>query len=84
MYVASAAAILVSIFLFLLRALLGPTTHDRILAANALGSKTVILIALLGFIFDRPGFFDIALLYAMINFIGTIAIVKFIEYRRLS
>lgn len=84
MLVAAGAAILVSILLFLVRALLGPTTYDRILAVNALGTKTVIFVALLGFIFGRPDFLDIALLYALINFIATIAILKYIEYKRLG
>ena len=84
MLVAAGAAILVSILLFLIRALLGPTTYDRILAVNALGTKTVIFVALLGFIFGRPDFLDIALLYALINFIATIAILKYIEYKRLG
>lgn len=84
MLVAAGTAILVSILLFLVRALLGPTTYDRILAVNALGTKTVIFVALLGFIFERPDFLDIALLYALINFIATIAILKYIEYKRLG
>lgn len=84
MLVAAGAAILVSILLFLVRALLGPTTYDRILAVNALGTKTVIFVALLGFIFGRPDFLDIALLYALINFIATIAVLKYIEYKHLG
>lgn len=84
MFVAAGAAILVAILLFLARALLGPTTYDRILATNALGTKTVIFVALLGFIFGRPEFLDIALLYALINFVATIAILKFIERRHLG
>jgi multicomponent Na+:H+ antiporter subunit F len=84
MFIAAGAAILVSILLFLVRALLGPTTYDRILALNALGTKTVIFVALLGFIFGRPDFLDIALLYALINFVATIAILKFTEYKHLG
>jgi multicomponent Na+:H+ antiporter subunit F len=84
MFVAAGIAILVAIFLFLLRALLGPTTYDRILAVNAIGTKTVILVSLMGFIGGRPDFLDIALLYALMNFIATIAILKFVEYKRLG
>lgn len=84
MFIAAGAAILVAILMFLVRALLGPTTYDRILATNALGTKTVIFVALLGFIFGRPEFLDIALLYALINFVATIAILKFTEYKRLG
>ena len=84
MFIAAGAAILVSILLFLARALLGPTAYDRILAVNALGTKTVIFVALLGFIFGRPDFLDIALLYALINFVAIIAILKYTEYKRLG
>lgn len=84
MFVAAGAAVLVAILLFLVRALLGPTTFDRILAVNAIGTKTVIFVALLGFIAGRPEFLDIALLYALINFIATLAVLKFVEYRRLG
>lgn len=84
MFIVAGGAILVSILLFIVRALLGPTTYDRILAVNAVGTKTVIFLALLGFINGRPDFLDIALLYALINFIATIAILKYIEYRQLG
>ncbi len=84
MFVAAAAAVLVAILLFLVRALLGPTSFDRILAVNAIGTKTVVLVALLGFIAGRPDFLDIALLYALINFIATVAMLKYVQYRRLA
>lgn len=84
MLLAAGAAVLVAILLFLIRALLGPTSYDRILAVNAIGTKTVILVALLGFINGRPDFLDIALLYALMNFILTVAILKYVEYRRLG
>lgn len=84
MFIAAAAAVLVAVLLFLARALLGPTSFDRILAVNAIGTKAVVLVALLGFIAERPDFLDIALLYALINFIATLAVLKFVEYRRLG
>lgn len=77
-------AILFGIFLLLLRAFRGPTPFDRILATNAMGTKTVIFVALLGFISERPEFLDTALAYAIINFVSTIAILKFIELRRIG
>jgi multicomponent Na+:H+ antiporter subunit F len=77
-------AILVGIFLLLLRAFSGPTSFDRILATNAMGTKTVIFVALLGFISKRPEFLDTALAYAIINFVSTIAILKFIELKRIG
>lgn len=84
MLLAAVFAIVVAIILFLVRALLGPTTYDRILAVNALGTKTVLLVALFAFVSGRADFLDIALMYALMNFIATIAILKYVEYRRLG
>jgi len=76
--------VLLAIALVLVRALLGPTVYDRILAVNALGTKTVILVAILSFTTGRPEFLDIALLYTLINFVVTIAILKYKEIGRLG
>lgn len=84
MFAAAAAGILVAMALTLSRAILGPTGYDRILAVNAHGTKTVLLVAVFGFLTERPDFLDISLLYALINFIGTIAILKYFEYRDLG
>jgi multicomponent Na+:H+ antiporter subunit F len=70
--------------LALVRALLGPTVYDRVMAVNTFGTKTVLLIAVLGFLSNRPEFLDLALVYALINFIGTIAVLKFFEYGDLG
>jgi len=83
-FVAAAIAVVVAMLLALVRALLGPSIYDRILAVNSFGTKTVLAIALLGFLTDRPDFLDIALVYALVNFIGTIAILKFFEYGDLG
>ncbi|MCB1627886.1 MAG: hypothetical protein KDI51_06815 [Xanthomonadales bacterium] len=72
-------AILVAMGLALLRTLLGPTVHDRILAVNSFGTKTVLLIALLAAMAGRGDYLDVALLYALINFIGTVALMKYSE-----
>jgi len=84
MFVAAGLAILITMALALARAFLGPTVYDRILAVNTFGTKTVLLIAVFGFLTERPEFLDIALLYALLNFIGTIAVLKFFEYRDLG
>ena len=68
----------------LVRLFLGPTLYDRVLALNSFGTKTVLIIGLLGFLTGRPDFLDIALLYALINFVGTIAVLKFFRYRVLG
>ncbi len=71
-------------FLALIRAVKGPTAYDRVLAVNVFGTKTVLLLALLGYIGNRTGFLDIAVLYALINFLATVALLKFVEARRLT
>lgn len=67
------------IFLPLYRVVKGPTVFDRMLGAGAVGTKTMVLILAIGFLFDRLDMFvDISLAYAVLNFIGTIAIAKFL------
>ncbi len=84
MFTVAAAAILFTMFLALVRLFAGPTLYDRVLAVKTFGTKTVLLIGVMGFLTERPEFLDIALLYALINFIGTIAILKFFRYRALG
>ncbi len=84
MFVAAALAILATMAMALARALLGPTVYDRILAVNMFGTKTVLLIAVVGFMTGRPDFLDLALVYALINFVGILAVLKFFHYRDLG
>lgn len=84
MFAVAAAALLAAMALAVVRALLGPTAYDRVLALNNMGTKTVVLIAVLGFLAGRPDFLDLALVYALINFIGTVAVLKYIEYGDLG
>ena len=84
LYSLTTAALLFVMFLTIIRALKGPTVYDRILAVNSFGTLTVAMIAVHGFLADRPEFLDIAMLYALINFIATIAILKFFRYRSLG
>lgn len=79
LYVAIVLALLVAMLLTLARALAGPTLFDRLLAVNSFGTKTVLLISAVGFLMGRPEFLDIALAYALINFLGTVAVLKFFE-----
>ena len=80
MFAAAMAAILVTLALALTRAFLGPTTYDRVAAVNMAGTKTVLLIAVIGFLTNRPDFLDLALVYVFLNFITTIAILKYVAY----
>lgn len=78
MLIAATLAILVTMALALARALAGPTTYDRIAAVNMFGTKTVLLIAVLAFLSGRSDLLDIALVYALINFIGIVAALKLV------
>ncbi len=72
--------VLFAMLLALVSAIIGQSLYDKILAVNIFGTITVLFIALFGFLTERPEFLDIALVYALINFIATIAILKFFEY----
>ncbi len=81
-YVATIAIVLVGVLIVLHRVITGPTLQDRILAVNVIGTKTIVLLALVGFVYERPGFFlDIALAYALINFVATLAVLRYLEDR---
>jgi len=81
---AGAVGLFVAMALMIARAIAGPSHYDRILAANSFGTKTVLLLSLVGFLFGRPAFLDIAIVYALINFVTTIALMKFFRYRSLA
>jgi len=76
----AAKIIVLAAILVLYRAIKGPRIYDRVLAVNVIGTKTVALLVLIGFIAERPEYFvDIAIVYALINFIATIAFLKYRE-----
>ncbi len=79
-----AIALLFVMMLSLIRAVRGPTIYDRILAVNVFGTKTVLLIVVVGFLSGRPDFIDVALVYALINFISVIGVLRYFEYTRAS
>ncbi|WP_321529667.1 monovalent cation/H+ antiporter complex subunit F [uncultured Desulfuromonas sp.] len=82
MYAATCVAILIVMGLALIRAIVGPSAFDRLLAVNMFGTKTVLFIAVFGFLTERPDFLDIALVYALVNFLGTIAVLRFFERKQ--
>lgn len=84
MFFFTLCAILFTMTLALYRGMRGPTLYDRILAVNSFGTKTVLIIAVYGFFDGRPEFLDIAFVYAMINFISTVAVLKYFEYGGLG
>ena len=77
MLIAATIAILVVMLMAISRAIIGPTFYDRMLAVNMFGTKTVLLISLLGFLMGRPEFLDIAIVYALINFISVIGVLRY-------
>ncbi|MFT4782419.1 MAG: multicomponent Na+:H+ antiporter subunit F [Paracoccaceae bacterium] len=84
MFAVAISAIFIAMLLVMVRLFAGPTLYDRVLAVNSFGTHTVLFIGVLGFLTGRPEFLDIALLYALINFVGTIAILKFFRYRSIG
>jgi multicomponent Na+:H+ antiporter subunit F len=84
MFSATIFLVMAGMVLVLIRAVRGPTPYDRILAVNVIGTMTVILIALAGFLVDRPAFLDLSLVYALINFVGTLAALKFFKHGYLG
>ena len=84
MVFAATLAILVVMVMAIIRATMGPTLYDRVLAVNMFGTKTVLLISLLGFVMERPEFLDIAIVYALINFISVIGVLRYSDYFTLK
>lgn len=83
MYYVVTMATLVTMGLALIRAVVGPSVYDRVLAMNMFGTKTVLLLSVIAFLSGRPDFLDLALAYALINFIGVLAVLEFFRVRSL-
>jgi len=81
---AVAFLVIISMAMMLGRLLGGPTLYDRLLAVNSFGTKTILFLCVFCFVINRPDGVDIALLYALMNFIATIAVLKFFNYRNLG
>ena len=84
MFAAAAVALLVTIALAVVRAVLGPTVFDRAQAVNTVGTGAVLLLAVMGFLTHRPDFLDLAITYGLLNLVGTIAVLKFFRYGDLG
>lgn len=84
MFWAGTIGVVATMLLTMVRAFKGPTVLDRILAANSLGTCTILLIAVSGFLTGRPEWLDLAILYALVNFSGTIAVLKFVKFKDLG
>ena len=84
MFAVASLALLVAAGLALARAAMGPGVFDRVLAANAIGTCAMLLLAVLGFAGGRPEFLDLALVYGLLNILGTIAILKYFSHGNLG
>jgi multicomponent Na+:H+ antiporter subunit F len=84
MFSAAVIALLVTLALALVRAIRGPTVFDRLLATNTAGTVSVLLLSTIGFLTGRPDFLDLAIVYALLNVVGTIAVLKFFRYGSLA
>lgn len=84
MFAAATAGLLIALLLVIVRALLGPTVFDRLLAANSVGTLAVLLLSVIGFLNGRPEFLDLAIVYALLNVVGTVAVLKFFQYGDLG
>ncbi|MBM3355928.1 MAG: pH regulation protein F [Betaproteobacteria bacterium] len=84
MFAVAAVALLVALGLALARAVGGPTVFDRALAGNAIGTLALLMLAVLGFLTGRPEFLDLAILYGLLNIVGTIAVLKFFRFGNLG
>ncbi|MDG1287719.1 MAG: monovalent cation/H+ antiporter complex subunit F [Rickettsiales bacterium] len=79
MYIVVSIAIFITMALALVRGIAGPSMYDRVLAVNMFGTKTVLFLSVLAFLYGRPDFLDLALAYALINFIGVLAVLEFFQ-----
>lgn len=84
MFAAAALALLGSLLLALARVVAGPTVFDRVLAANVIGTLAMLLLATIGFLTARPEFLDLAIVYGLLNILGTITVLKFFRYGNLG
>ncbi len=84
MFAVAILAVLAALALAVVRALAGPTAFDRLLAVNTIGTSAIMLLALFGFLTNRPEFLDIGITYVLLNMIGTLAVLKFFRYGALG
>ncbi len=84
MFVIATIAVLVALALAVTRAILGPSVFDRVLAGNTIGTLAILLLAVVGFLLGRPEWLDVALVYGLLNIIGTLAVLKFFRHGDLA
>lgn len=78
-FIVACAIVVLYMFVCLFRAIAGPTLADRLVAVNLVGTKTIAVLSLIAFIFDQGMYIDTAIVYALLNFIVTIAVARYLE-----
>lgn len=84
MFEIASIAVMIALALAVTRAIAGPTVFDRVLAANTIGTLAILLLAVIGFLMGRPEWLDIALVYGLLNLIGTLAVLKYFRHGDLA
>mgnify|MGYP001812866320 CR=1 FL=1 len=84
MFLIGSIAVTIALSLAVIRAIAGPTVFDRVLAANTIGTLAILLLAVIGFLMGRPEWLDIALVYGLLNLIGTLAVLKYFRHGDLA
>ena len=84
MFEIASIAVMIALALAVTRAITGPTVFDRVLAANTIGTLAILLLAVIGFLMGRPEWLDVALVYGLLNLIGTLAVLKYFRHGDLA
>ncbi|UCH47524.1 MAG: hypothetical protein JSU95_15875 [Betaproteobacteria bacterium] len=84
MFEVASVSLLIALTLIIARAILGPSVFDRTQAVNTAGTVAMLLLAVVGFLTKRPDFLDIAIIYGLLNVIGTIAVLKYFRHGDLG
>ncbi len=83
-YIGVCVALVGLTFACLGRAVMGPTAIDRVLSINIIGTKTIAIISVISFAFNETFFLDVAIIYALISFLMTITVAKYLETGNIS
>jgi multicomponent Na+:H+ antiporter subunit F len=84
LFIGTAIALMILVFLCLYRAIIGPRTIDRVVSINIIGTKALIILSLISFVFNETFYLDVAVVYALISFIMTIGVSKYIDTENID
>jgi multicomponent Na+:H+ antiporter subunit F len=83
-FIAIGIILAITSFLCLVRAIKGPTAPDRVVAVNVIGMKTLVILVLFAFIYQRTLYIDVAIVYALINYLSTLTISRYLEKGKVA